>query len=134
MSLLPTAEPGVSDPAIGIASVLLLAGIVPTGSLFGRGPAGATVEVGPILLGLDVWLHVLGYGALAAALVLSADRISLPVLISAVVAGIAFGAAVELLQVSLSFRTGSPIDGLATATGAVLGAGTARVVRVANRE
>lgn len=135
MFLIPTTKRGVSDRAIVIALVLLLTGVVPTGSLFESGPAGAaTVDTGLIVVGLDVWLHMFGYGVLAAALVLSADRNSWPVLISAVVAATALGVAVEALQVPLAFRTGSLLDGLANATGAILGAGTASLVRVVSRE
>lgn len=108
---------------LALAAILLLAGLAPIGSLLEGGPAGAaTTDLGLVSIGLDGWLHGIGYGALAAVLALTADRRSWSVLVGAAGVAIAFGAGIELLQWPLPWRTGSPFDAFANAVGAIAGA------------
>lgn len=81
------------------------------------------------LLGVDlaVFLHLVAYGGLAAAVgyaLRSADRRALAV---AVVVSALYGAGVELVQGTLSYRTMSAFDAVVNAGGAALGAGLWRL-------
>lgn len=117
----PALSPRSGAP-IAVAVVLLVSGLVPVGSLLGGGGDGA--------IGIDVWLHVIGYAALSAALVLAAQRRSWTVLLGAAVLATAFGAAVELLQWPLPWRRASLLDALGNAAGATVGAWAAGLARL----
>lgn len=130
MSRLPTSKRNVPGSAVGLALVLLIAGLVPTGSLLGGGSAGVA-EI--VAITIDLWLHAIGYGALAVALTLTADRLSWPIVVGAVLAATGLGATVELLQWPLPWRTSSLLDGVANALGAAVGGGVAGVVRIVRR-
>jgi VanZ family protein len=103
---------------------------VPTGSLLDSGSAGV-VETAQITI--DLWVHAIGYGVLAAVLTLTGDRLSWPTVVGAVLAATALGATVELLQWPLLWRTGSLYDGLANALGAAVGTGIASAIRIVRR-
>lgn len=130
MSRLPASERHLPGFAVGLALLLLITGLIPTGPLLGGGSAGAA-EIATITI--DLWLHAIGYGALAAALTLTADRLSWPIVIGAVLAATVLGATVELLQWPLPWRTSSLLDGGANAIGAAVGAGIASGVRLLRR-
>ena len=95
------------------AGVVLVASVVETG--------GGADTLGPFgLVGADKWSHALAYAALTAALAYASieggrGRLVLPVL-----AAIAFGIAIELLQWPIPYRTASVADALADAVGAGL--------------
>jgi VanZ family protein len=81
-------------------------------------PAEGASALGPFgVLGLDKWLHAVGYATLAGAVSLADGRA-----IVGVLAAVAYGASIELLQLGVSYRSGSALDALANATGAVVGA------------
>ena len=86
-----------------------------TGLPPGYGPAAvyehalATVVLVPYKL--------VGYATLAGAVSLADGRA-----IVGVLAAVAYGASIELLQLGVSYRSGSALDALANATGAVVGA------------
>ena len=96
-----------------VAGVVLVASVVETG--------GGADTLGPFgFVGADKWSHALAYAALTAALAYASieggcGRLALPVL-----AAIAFGIAIELLQWPIPYRTASVADALADAVGAGL--------------
>lgn len=118
----------LSAPVAGVAVLLLLAGVVPTAPVLGDGP-GRVLTVGVVSVGLDTCLHVVGYGALAATLLWTAEPPSRWSIIRAVLIATAFGAAIEMLQWPLPWRDASLLDALSNAVGAVLGVGLAGLAR-----
>jgi hypothetical protein len=134
-----------------VAVVLLVASLVPPGrSVATRGPLG--------VVGVDKWLHVTGYGTLAALLTWAAAespdgwpsprpawwpspstvrRRVLERVTVGVVGAVAYGALLETLQFTVAYRTASAADGVANATGAVAGAALAGIAaywRIARSE
>lgn len=79
-------------------------------------------------VGFTIYLHLFAYAGLAAALgyaSVSADR---RVLLAAAIMATGYGAAIELLQGAISYRTMAATDGVINAIGAVLGAALWRVL------
>lgn len=120
---------------VAVAAAVLLASLVPL-------PGGAPTDPGPV--GLTEPFHLLGYGALAAALVgpLRAairDRIGFRsdtpaprrpstrtlAAVSAILVATAFGFGVEVVQGQLPWRSFAVADALVNATGALIGAAVA---------
>jgi hypothetical protein len=125
----PIAEHVLAFPYPGLFALLLLvAGLVPTGSI----PSDGSAEAARIVLdsaGLDLRVHAIGYGAFAGVLVIASNRLSWSILFGAVLLATAFGAVVELLQWPIPWRTSSVLDALANGVGACIGAVLAGVVR-----
>ncbi len=113
---------------LALATVLLAASLVPVGLFAGGGGAPVTTQF--LGVGLDKWLHVVGFGALAASLVSAMDKFSWRELASVLIVTVAFGVAIELLQWPLPWRTASLADVLADAVGAIVGSGLAGLIRV----
>jgi VanZ family protein len=101
------------------ALAVLVAGVVLVASVIEAG--GGADTLGPFgLVGADKWSHALAYAGLTAALAYASieggrGRLALPVL-----AAIAFGIAIELIQWPIPYRTASVADALADAVGACL--------------
>ncbi|GAB3418424.1 hypothetical protein GCM10027435_18410 [Haloparvum alkalitolerans] len=137
----PTDGAGTSDtpeapragvrPAVAVAAAVLLASVVPVP---GEAPAD------PGIVGLTDPFHLLGYAALAAALVRpvrvalrerigfpSADALprSVVAALLAALAATAFGLGVEVVQAPLPWRSFAVADALVNASGALIGAGLA---------
>jgi VanZ family protein len=118
----------------GVALAIVVASLLPP-ELFLGPDTGATPELrGPFgLVGLDKWLHALGYAVLAGTLVpaVAAGRSETTartvVVAVAVAAGVGLG--VELLQWPHPGRTASLVDAAANLVGAAVGAVVAVVVR-----
>ena len=87
-------------------------------------PGGQVGQPGPLgLVGLDKWLHALAYATFAAVLLdaLAAGERSTPVLLGTVlVASLAFGYGVELIQAGLPYRDYDLFDLLADGVGAAV--------------
>lgn len=92
-----------------LALGILVASLVPGAGLAARGPLG--------VVGLDKWLHALAYLGFAAAITWADGRA-----VVGVAAAVAYGVVVELLQVGVSYRSGSALDAVANLVGAVVGA------------
>jgi len=127
------ARPRVRWTAVAIVAVgLLAASLLPGG-------AGAPTT-GPFgVVGLDKWLHAVGYLGLAATLAWALDRPvgggSVRGAFVAAVGAVAYGVVLEVVQAPLSTRSASTGDAVADAVGAVLGAALAVVVlEVARRQ
>jgi len=95
-----------------VAGVILAASVVR--------PTGAGATLGPFgVLGVDKYLHAVGYAVLALALAYAlADRDAGRVAVAVVLAAASFGLVVELVQLPLAYRTFSLADAAANATGA----------------
>ena len=112
--------------SIAIAFVLLVATLIPTGGVVGpEPPLGSQAFV----FGLDTWLHLIGFGALSASIVLAGRRPTWRLVAVAIVLTTAFGALIELLQWPLPWRMGSVADVVANAVGAAVGGCVAFVGR-----
>jgi VanZ family protein len=119
-----------------VTLVVVVASLLPP-ELFLGPDTGATPDLrGPLgLVGLDKWLHALGYAVLAGTLVpaVAADRpgrrslAGTVVVAFAVAAGVGLG--VELLQWPHPGRTASLVDAAANLVGAAVGAAVAVVGR-----
>jgi len=98
-----------------VVAVIVAVSVVPTG--------GAGQTVGPLGIGVDKYLHALGYAGLALVIAYAMAesgprRAALVALAAAVLCGIA----VEVVQLPLPYRRFSGRDMLANATGATLAA------------
>lgn len=114
--------PDIDRPSVGVAAalVVLAASVVPAGGPPTTGPLGA--------VGRDLWLHAFGWAGLTAAFIV-ADGSPRAVL-RAAAAALAVGAAVELLQDPLPWRTASLTDLAADVVGvAALAVGWVLLVR-----
>ena len=114
-----------------VAAAILVASVLPLGSGTGGATSGALLGVG-----LDKWLHAVGFAVLAAALVGYLERRRSPrpgrpaaTLARAVLLATLFGAGAELLQWPLPWRRASTADLAADAVGALVGAAAALLVR-----
>lgn len=98
-----------------VAAVLFVAAIVPTGGTVDRaGPLG--------LVGMDLWLHALGYCLLQWVVLVAAESDSLwrvPTAATPLVV-VGYGVLLELVQFGLAYRHASPHDALANALGALV--------------
>lgn len=100
---------------IAVALAILAASLVP-----GSTSSAAGGAVGPV--GVDKLLHAVGYAVLAAVVLTALRRPTGREILAVVVLVTAFGGAVEILQAPVPGRTGSVLDLVADAVGAVLGA------------
>ncbi len=102
-------------PVAHIAIGLLVAAVVPTG------PSEPTILFG---VGLDKYLHAVGYGLLAGTLAGALHRGPTPATIALVVGvTVCYGFGTELLQLPLAGRSFSRQDIVADGVGAVLAVG-----------
>ncbi len=104
-------------PVVVIAIAILVGSVVPIPDAVGR-------PVGPV--GLDSWLHALGFGCLAATVLFALEpssRLTLRFLLLVTGAVIGYGVAIELIQVALPYRRFAVVDIAADAAGAVVVAG-----------
>ncbi|WP_323675375.1 VanZ family protein [Halorubellus sp. PRR65] len=92
-----------------LATVVLVASLVPGGGRALASPFG-------VVRG-DKWLHAVGYAVLAGAVTYADGRAVVGVL-----AAVAYGALVELLQLGVPYRSASALDAVANGVGAVVGA------------
>ena len=106
-----------------IAGADLLASVVRADGVSGAlGPFG--------VVGLDKWLHALGYALLALALAYAlAERPTGRVAATVFVGVIGFGFGVELLQATIPYRDFSWIDTVANGVGSAIGATTWSILR-----
>jgi VanZ family protein len=112
-----------------VALLLVVAALLPGGP-------GGPPTAGPLgLVGVDKWLHAVGYAAFAAVLVpaLGPGRPARRAVPLAVVAATALGVGLELAQLPVPGRHTSAGDAAANAVGAALGAVVAAVVARARR-
>jgi len=111
-------EPGLTRRWLPVALVaigLLVAAIVPTG------PSEPTMLFG---VGLDKYLHAVGYGLLAGTLAGTLRRRPTPATMALVVGvTVCYGLGTELLQFPLASRSFSRQDIVADGVGAVLAVG-----------
>lgn len=103
-----------------LAVVVLVASLVPAGGRTLAGPFGA--------FGADKWLHAISYAAIAGAVTYADGRALVGVL-----AAVAYGGLVELLQAGVPYRSASALDAVANGVGATIGAAVVLAV-VAARE
>jgi VanZ family protein len=105
-----------------VAAAILLASVVDPG----RGAAAP----GPLgVVSLATWGHLLGYAALAGAVAAAlAGRPVRTAVAVAVVAAVAYGAGIELLQSVIPARSFDPADAVANAAGAAVGVGAWRAL------
>ncbi|MFC4550162.1 MULTISPECIES: VanZ family protein [Halorussus] len=114
--------------------VALVAGVIFYGSVLDS-PGASLSPTGPLgLVGLDKWLHALGYAALGAALAVAlrgdADR----AILLAVVVSVGYGVGIEFVQAAIPARHFSVADMAADTVGAAVGAGaTAGLLRLLER-
>lgn len=99
-------------PAVLVAGAVLVFSLVPLG---GGAAAGSGAVAG---IGLDKLLHVVDYAALALALCYATRARTMGACLLAFAAAVAFGGAVELLQLPVPTRRGSLLDVAANAVGA----------------
>ncbi|WP_148415980.1 VanZ family protein [Haloferax sp. KTX1] len=101
--------------ALGYALVVLVASVVPT-------PPGSLTPMGPFgLVGLDKWVHAAGYAGLGLAFASAVRARGREEVAATVVAAGAFGAAIEVVQAVLPYRSFGVADAGANLVGAVLG-------------
>lgn len=119
----PLAPPWIRWAVVAVTATGIVAASVSRG-----GPARQLT--GPLgAVGLDKYLHAIAFGAFALALAYAlASWPSRRVAIAVFVGTIAFGFAVELLQLPLPYRTFSWLDLVADGAGAVVVAGSWRAV------
>lgn len=94
---------------VGLALVVLVASLVPGG--------GATLPSPFGVVGADKWLHAAAYATLAGAVTFADGRAVVGVL-----AAVAYGALVELLQFGVPYRSASTLDAVANGVGGLIGA------------
>lgn len=100
---------------LGYALVVFVASVMPT-------PGGSLTPAGPLsLVGLDKWLHGVGYAGLGFGLALATGARRPDEIRTAVVVTGLYGAGIELVQALLPYRTFSVADMGANVFGAVLG-------------
>lgn len=92
-----------------LAAGILVASVVPGGGASALGPLG--------VVGLDKWLHAIGYATLAGAVTVAYGRVTV-----GVGAAVAYGVFIEFVQLGVPSRSGSVLDALANLAGAVVGA------------
>mgnify|MGYP006309128501 CR=1 FL=1 len=97
--------------AVGCALAILLASVADPSEGVPRTLFG---------IGFTVYLHLLAYAGLAGYAIASIDRRTL--VVAAALATL-YGAAIELVQGTISYRTMSAVDALINAVGAAFGAG-----------
>jgi VanZ family protein len=100
----------------GVAAAILLASVVPL--------PGDGMEPAPGPFGVDAWLHVVGYAALAASLsraVSTAGHGTVVAIAVAVAAAVGFGVGIELLQTVVPTRGFAWSDVAADAVGSAIG-------------
>ena len=102
---------------IGCVAAILVASVVDPGGGVPRTVLG---------IGTTVYLHVLAYAGLAAALGYAARSADRRTLLAAAAVAALYGAGIELLQGSIPYRTMSAADAITNAVGAALGAGAWR--------
>ncbi|ELZ93125.1 VanZ family protein [Haloferax sulfurifontis] len=101
--------------ALGYAFVVLVVSVVPT-------PPGSLTPMGPFgLVGLDKWVHAVGYAGLGFAVASAIRARGREEVAAAVVAAGAFGAGIELVQATLPYRSFGVADAGANLVGAALG-------------
>jgi len=103
-------------------AVAAVAGVLFYGSVVDA-PGSGLSSLGPFgVVGLDKWLHALGYAALAAALAtaLATGRSALAAAALAAVLAVAYGVGIEFVQASIPERSFSVGDMAADAVGAVV--------------
>jgi VanZ family protein len=103
-------------PALLFGAYVLVASVVdpPSG-------AGGGLPAAPLGVGLDKWLHLAAYAALAFLLAFARDvRLTRATVAVAVVAA-AYGAGIEVLQAFVPARAFDPADAATNALGALLG-------------
>ncbi|WP_018257523.1 VanZ family protein [Halomicrobium katesii] len=103
--------------AVGYAVGVLVASLLPAS---GAG-LGATGPLG--LVAVDLWLHAVGYGALAVLAATAWSARDARAVAAVVVAVVLYGVAIEGLQGLAPTRTPSLLDATANAVGAVAGVG-----------
>lgn len=110
--------------ALGVALALTAASVVPTG--------GSVSLTGPLgVVGLDKWLHGLGYAGLAGVTAFAlVDDVRVDVRLAArtAAAAVAYGVGIELVQAALPYRTFSLADAAANGVGAVAGVAVALLI------
>jgi VanZ family protein len=100
----------------GVAAAILLASVVPL--------PGDGMEPAPGPFGVDAWLHLLGYAALAASLsraVSMGGHGAVVAVAVAVTAAVGFGVGIELLQTVVPTRGFAWSDVAADAVGSAIG-------------
>ena len=106
-----------------IALAILVVSVVPIPDAVGR-------PLGPV--GLDSWLHALGFACLAATVLFALEpssRLTFRFLLLVTGAVIGYGVAIELIQVALPYRRFAVADSAADTVGAIVGAGSWRLLR-----
>ncbi|MCO8267997.1 VanZ family protein [Haloferax sp. AB510] len=101
--------------AVGYAFVVLVASVVPT-------PPGSLTPMGPLgLVGLDKWVHAVGYAGLGFTVGAAVRARGRKEVVRAVVVVAAFGTGIELVQAVLPYRSFGVADVGANLLGAVVG-------------
>ncbi|AFK18208.1 antibiotic resistance protein VanZ [Haloferax mediterranei ATCC 33500] len=96
-------------------AVVLIASVIST-------PAGGLSPIGPLgLVGLDKWLHAVGYAGLGFALAFAVRAIRLREVGGAIAVAGLYGLCIEFVQAGLPYRTFSVMDMGANVLGAMLG-------------
>ncbi|KAB1192446.1 antibiotic resistance protein VanZ [Haloferax sp. MBLA0076] len=108
-------NPRATLVVLGYALVVLVASVVPT-------PPGGLTPSGPLgLVGLDKWVHGVGYAVLGFGLALASRAQRGTEIGHVIVVASAYGAGIELVQATLPYRSFSIADAGANVLGAVLG-------------
>ncbi|SEO41648.1 VanZ like family protein [Halorientalis persicus] len=101
-------------PAVCYAVIVLGASVV-------EPPAGGLTPTGPLgLVGVDKWVHAVGYATLAVLLAYALRATTTRRLVVVAALAIAYGAGIEVVQSFLPFRAFSLADALANAVGVSL--------------
>ncbi|MCY4732619.1 VanZ family protein [Natronomonas gomsonensis] len=104
---------------VTFAAAILVASVVDPGDGVPRTVLG---------IGTTVYLHVVGYAALAAALGYAARSADWRPLLAAAAVAALYGAGIEALQGPIPYRTMSAADAMTNAVGAALGTGAWRLL------
>lgn len=110
--------------------VALVAAAIFYGSVVSA-PGAGMPSLGPFgVVGLDKWLHALGYSGLAGSVVyaLATDRNPTTAAVLAVALAVTYGVGIEFVQAAIPARHFSLADMAADAVGAGLGAGVVAVL------
>ncbi|WP_302081634.1 VanZ family protein [Salinibaculum rarum] len=102
-------------PVVLVASGILVASVVRT--------AAGEPAMGPLGVGVDKWLHAVGYGVLAGTIAVALGRRPTAGALALVVGlTVGYGIVIELVQLPLSYRSASLLDVVADGVGAVVAA------------
>ncbi|KAB1186699.1 MULTISPECIES: VanZ family protein [Haloferax] len=100
---------------VGYALVVLVVSVIPT-------PPGGLSPSGPLgLVGVDKWVHGIGYAGLSLGLGFASQARRPAEIRTVVVVASCYGACIELVQATLPYRSFSLADMGANVVGAVLG-------------